>query len=233
MQIYAAHTCGCIVLISSMKLRKLDSHIRCTYMWLHSSHFEHETSCVNYVKKIQLLIQFPPILPICLFICAHVNACIISFALEREIAAAAEKLAECQETIFLLGRQLNSLRPPSESLGSSSNSRQPMSDGVLEDEPSADGFTIRQATLSPQHFDQFEIENITTSVALSTGGESPLNGYNSYMSLPDTESGPFPKSPLESRHQKHKVTRSSSSSSSAEKHGRGFSRFFSKGRSEH
>ncbi|ONK71657.1 uncharacterized protein A4U43_C04F10990 [Asparagus officinalis] len=152
---------------------------------------------------------------------------------EREIAAAAEKLAECQETIFLLGRQLNSLRPPSESLGSSSNSRQPMSDGVLEDEPSADGFTIRQATLSPQHFDQFEIENITTSVALSTGGESPLNGYNSYMSLPDTESGPFPKSPLESRHQKHKVTRSSSSSSSAEKHGRGFSRFFSKGRSEH
>uniref|UniRef100_A0A0D9XHY7 Filament-like plant protein 4 n=1 Tax=Leersia perrieri TaxID=77586 RepID=A0A0D9XHY7_9ORYZ len=31
---------------------------------------------------------------------------------EKEIAAAAEKLAECQETILLLGRQLQTLRPP-------------------------------------------------------------------------------------------------------------------------
>ncbi|KAJ3682550.1 hypothetical protein LUZ60_015123 [Juncus effusus] len=33
---------------------------------------------------------------------------------EREIASAAEKLAECQETILFLGRQLQSLRPPYE-----------------------------------------------------------------------------------------------------------------------
>ncbi|CAH1431057.1 unnamed protein product [Lactuca virosa] len=31
---------------------------------------------------------------------------------ERELAAAAEKLAECQETIFLLGKQLKGMRPP-------------------------------------------------------------------------------------------------------------------------
>ncbi|XP_013605094.1 PREDICTED: filament-like plant protein 6 isoform X1 [Brassica oleracea var. oleracea] len=31
---------------------------------------------------------------------------------ERELTAAAEKLAECQETIFVLGKQLKSLRPP-------------------------------------------------------------------------------------------------------------------------
>lgn len=31
---------------------------------------------------------------------------------ERELTAAAEKLAECQETIFVLGKQLKSLQPP-------------------------------------------------------------------------------------------------------------------------
>ncbi|KAJ7957852.1 Filament-like plant protein 4 [Quillaja saponaria] len=36
---------------------------------------------------------------------------------ERDIAAAAEKLAECQETIFLLGKQLNSLHPQAEVMG--------------------------------------------------------------------------------------------------------------------
>ncbi|KAF3526460.1 hypothetical protein F2Q69_00046288 [Brassica cretica] len=35
---------------------------------------------------------------------------------EREVTAAAEKLAECQETIFVLGKQLKSLQPQPEQM---------------------------------------------------------------------------------------------------------------------
>lgn len=38
---------------------------------------------------------------------------------ERELSAAAEKLAECQETIFVLGKQLKSFRPQPEQMRSS------------------------------------------------------------------------------------------------------------------
>jgi len=37
---------------------------------------------------------------------------------ERELSAAAEKLAECQETIFVLGKQLKSFRPHPEQMRS-------------------------------------------------------------------------------------------------------------------
>lgn len=148
---------------------------------------------------------------------------------EREIAAAAERLAECQETIFLLGKQLNALRPSSESQGSSPNNRRRMSDGIPEDEPSASGFINGHGMRSPQHLDQTEVDNVNTYMTRTGGYESPLNGYNTHTSPSDIESGP-PMSPLNPSLQKH---RSSSSNSMPEKQGRGFSRFFSsKGKSE-
>ncbi|KAJ6829833.1 filament-like plant protein 4 [Iris pallida] len=56
---------------------------------------------------------------------------------EREIAAAAEKLAQCQETIFLLSRQLNALHRPAEPTSSSPSNMQQKSDETRENEPSA------------------------------------------------------------------------------------------------
>ncbi|CAH2035960.1 unnamed protein product [Thlaspi arvense] len=49
---------------------------------------------------------------------------------ERELASAAEKLAECQETIFVLGKQLKSLRPQPEQ----TRSPQRQSESYSEDE---------------------------------------------------------------------------------------------------
>lgn len=134
---------------------------------------------------------------------------------EKELASAAEKLAECQETIFLLGKQLNALRPPSESLTAF-----PMSK-TLEDELFTNSIKNTEFTASPLHTDADK----NAAVVQNTGGESPLNGYVS-------EASPYPKSPLNPKLQSHRSS-NSSSSSSAEKHGRGISRFFSKGKSEH
>ncbi|CAA6663192.1 unnamed protein product [Spirodela intermedia] len=118
---------------------------------------------------------------------------------DKEIAAATEKLAECQETILLLGRQLQALHPPAE-LGAGGAG------------PGRRSFQL------PDHADR-------------SGGESPLNGYG-YGSA--AESTPIPMSPISSRRPKHRSpvpsSSSSGSSSTPEKHGRGFSRFFSKGK---
>ncbi|XP_038977082.1 filament-like plant protein 4 isoform X2 [Phoenix dactylifera] len=146
---------------------------------------------------------------------------------QEEIAAAAEKLAECQETILLLGRQLQAMRPPAESLSSYPNNRYPMSDYFLENEPGPSGF-------NPVHS---EMEIASVHMTQITGGGSPLDGYNFDMSPSDTEASSFPRSPISSKRQKHRSSRSSSSTSlpnvMPEKHGRGFSRFFSKGKSDH
>ncbi|XP_039121842.1 LOW QUALITY PROTEIN: filament-like plant protein 4 [Dioscorea cayenensis subsp. rotundata] len=153
---------------------------------------------------------------------------------EKEIAAAAEKLAECQETIFLLSKQLNAMRPPAELMASSLNDGRRMSDGIVEDEPSSSGFHPRSLP-SPQQSDYSETEKVGGNNTRITGGESPLDGY---MIPSDNESTSFPRSPVSSKRQKAKVSRSSSSSSISsmmvtEKHGRGFSRFFSKSKNDH
>ncbi|KAG1355319.1 filament-like plant protein 4 [Cocos nucifera] len=152
---------------------------------------------------------------------------------ENEIAAAAEKLAECQETIRLLGRQLQAMRPPAESSSSSPNIRHRMSDYLLENEPGLGGFNPQTST----HLSHSGMENAAVPMTHRTGSESPLDGYNSHMSPPDTEASSFPRSPVSSKRQKHRSSRSSSSTSfpntMPEKQGRGFSRFFSKGRSDH
>ncbi|KAJ0954598.1 putative transcription factor bZIP family [Helianthus annuus] len=119
---------------------------------------------------------------------------------EKELA---EKLAVCQETIFLLGKQLNGMRPQPEITGS------PISQTFAEEEVQED-------------------EEVTTSsgMNLQAGNESPID--NHHFSPSDSEANNLLRSPIAS---KHRPTKSGSSSSSSnptpEKNTRGFSRFFS------
>ncbi|KAK8446344.1 hypothetical protein SEVIR_9G473900v4 [Setaria viridis] len=141
---------------------------------------------------------------------------------EKEIAAAAEKLAECQETMLILGRQLQAMRPPAESLGSSPN-RQRMED-FLQD---AVGTTAGEFSQKPGG------QPDTDQEMLGTGNESPINGFKTHMTPSDVDGSPFP-SPNSSKRPKHRSRSSSSSSFTnqqlAEKQSRGFSRFFTKGK---
>ncbi|PKU73233.1 filament-like plant protein 4 [Dendrobium catenatum] len=143
---------------------------------------------------------------------------------EIDIAAAAEKLAECQDTIFLLSKQLQSMRSPAEPMDSSPNRRPRLGD-VMKDEKDAGTLNTQGLLYGLQLSDQGD-------QTLQTGGESPLNPYNSRMSQSDSEPSPFTKSPISTKHQSNKSHRSSSSSSAGEKLGRGFSRFFSRDKNE-
>ena len=58
---------------------------------------------------------------------------------EREIADAAEKLAECQETIYLLGKHLQALNPKREIGESQYLKRLQCGESLVEDKPS-DGY---------------------------------------------------------------------------------------------
>ncbi|KAJ9165991.1 hypothetical protein P3X46_020798 [Hevea brasiliensis] len=146
---------------------------------------------------------------------------------ERELASAAEKLAECQETIFLLGKQLKALHPQAELMGSPYSERSQRGEGFPEDEPTTSGMNL-------QDFDQAEIDGTVSTNLHRSGAESPMDLYNQPCSPSNTEAS-LPRSPINSKHPKHRSTKSTSSSSSLlqtpEKHPRGFSRFFSsKGR---
>uniref|UniRef100_A0A5B7ABC4 Putative filament-like plant protein 4 isoform X1 n=1 Tax=Davidia involucrata TaxID=16924 RepID=A0A5B7ABC4_DAVIN len=150
---------------------------------------------------------------------------------ERDIAAAAEKLAECQESIFLLGKQLKALHPQTEFMGSPYSERSHKGEGCTEEEPTTSGMNL-------QDFDQAEIDSATSTNLQRVGGESPMDLYNSPFSPSDTEANTLLRSPISSKHLKHQPTNSGSSSSSSaptpEKHSRGFSRFFSsKGKNGH
>ncbi|CAL5418424.1 unnamed protein product [Camellia sinensis] len=142
---------------------------------------------------------------------------------ERDIAAAAEKLAECQETIFLLGKQLKGLRPQTELMGSPYKERNKKSEDFTEEEPTTSDMNFRD-------FDQTEMDKAISTFSHRVGNESPMDLYNSHFSPSDTEA----KSPISSKHPKHRPTKSGSSflsSTTPEKHSRGFSRFFtSKGK---
>jgi len=137
------------------------------------------------------------------------------------LTAAAEKLAECQETIFLLGKQLKALHPQTEPMGS------PYS--------KAEGFTEREPN-SPNLQDQAEMDSATSAYVQRLGGDSPLHFTNNLYSPSDNESI-FPA--ISSvQNPNHRPTKSSSSSASStptpDKHTRGFSRFFSsKGKNGH
>jgi len=139
---------------------------------------------------------------------------------ETELTAAAEKLAECQETIFLLGKQLNALRPQTEFMGSPFSERSQRGEGLTENEPTTSGMNF-------QDFDQAEMDTAASAIVQKLGAESPMDLH----SASDTEANNPPRSPSSSKHPKHRSTRSTSSSSSSgptpEKQSRGFTRFFS------
>lgn len=141
---------------------------------------------------------------------------------ETDLAAAAEKLAECQETIFLLGKQLKALHPQTEQNGSLHSERSPKAEGFPEDEP-----TISSPNL--QELDQPELENATSAYMQKLGGGSPLHYSNALFSPSENEANHPDRSPV--RPPKHRPTKSNSSSASStptpEKQARGFSRFFS------
>lgn len=151
---------------------------------------------------------------------------------ERELAAAAEKLAECQETIYLLGRQLKSFRPQAEQMGSPYNDRSQKVEGFLEDEPPTSSTNL-------EDLNHAEMDTASSATVLRVGAESPslLDTINSPCSPSDSEPN-LTRSPVNSKHPKHRPTKSTSSTSSStptpEKHSRGFSRFFSsKGKNGH
>ncbi|KAL5231049.1 hypothetical protein ABZP36_029825 [Zizania latifolia] len=148
---------------------------------------------------------------------------------EIEIAAAAEKLAECQETILLLGRQLQTLHPPPlEPLGSVLNKQRA---GELPEDQAGP----TQGLHSKKPSGQFDTDHAFSS-APGTGNVSPLNGYRAHKSPSNLDGIPYFTSPNSSKRPKHR-SRSSSSSSFAnqfvEKPGRGFSRLFSRAKSEY
>ncbi|PSR99604.1 Filament-like plant protein [Actinidia chinensis var. chinensis] len=141
---------------------------------------------------------------------------------EKELAAAAEKLAECQENIFLLGKQLKSMRPQSEFMTLPYNERSQKGEALTEEEPTTSSPNLRD-------FDQSEMDFASTNLHM-VGGESPVDLYNPPFSPSDTESNSLLRSPISLKHPKHRSTKSGSSSFSAptpEKHSRGISRFFS------
>lgn len=132
------------------------------------------------------------------------------------------KLAECQETIFLLGKQLQAMRNPAEPLNPSPNCGLRRPGDLLIDEIDAADNLNSPCILSPGLSDHGE-------VTVQTGGESPLY----HISPSYSESCRFSnKSPVNANYQKLKTNKSSSSSSSSnslsENHGHGFTRFFSK-----
>ncbi|CAI0435777.1 unnamed protein product [Linum tenue] len=142
---------------------------------------------------------------------------------EKDLFAAAEKLAECQETIFLLGKQLNSLRPQSTE---NSGERSPRGgDGSAEEEPPTTSGTNLQVGGGGGGEEVLD-------TATSPAPRSPVHSFNNPgRESPDLEAANLLRSPVSSKHPNHRPTKSTSSSTSStptpEKPGRGFSRFFS------
>ncbi|KAL9270219.1 Filament-like plant protein 4-like protein [Drosera capensis] len=149
---------------------------------------------------------------------------------ENELAAAAEKLAECQESIFLLGRQLKALHPSTDVLGSPLSERGEKGNMHLEEEPTTSGMSLEEYyqadTETPTETPSF------TGFLKPGGAESPLNMYTAPFSPSDADGNGFLRSPVSIKNPpKHRTTKSGSSSASStptpEKQSRGFSRFFS------
>lgn len=138
---------------------------------------------------------------------------------EKELAAAAEKLAECQETIFLLGKQLKSFRPQAESAASPQSERSQKGES-LNEEPLTIAMTLNDANLT-------DVSSGSLANQYKENCDSPVDLYNAAS---DSESDNPLRSPVTSKHPNHYSTKSGSSSSSGptpEKQSRGFSRFFS------
>ncbi|GMH13665.1 hypothetical protein Nepgr_015506 [Nepenthes gracilis] len=149
---------------------------------------------------------------------------------EKEFSAAAEKLAECQETISLLGKQLKALHPKTELIDSPLTERNQKGEQLFQEKPTTSGMNLRD---SDDHADQDSITNLA-----STGSGSAADIYSSPFSPSETDLNVLLRSPVSSGNLKRWPSKSGSSSASSsptpDKHFRGFSKFFSsKGKNSH
>ncbi|KZV20146.1 filament-like plant protein 6-like [Dorcoceras hygrometricum] len=136
-------------------------------------------------------------------------------AQEKDLAAAAEKLAECQETIFLLGKQLQAFRPQTEIASPARDERTQRFEVPTDDGPSISG------TAS-------EMDSVTCFNTRNKGKESPSDQFGNTLNPSDSEATNPQRSPSSSANSKHRPSKSGSSSTpTPEKQGRVFSRFFS------
>ncbi|CAA7048089.1 unnamed protein product [Microthlaspi erraticum] len=122
---------------------------------------------------------------------------------ERDLASAAEKLAECQETIFVLGKQLKSLRPQPEQ--------------------------IRPPHRQSESYSEDELGTKNYAVDEGDSTENWVNEVPRFMESPkctsDSETSDVVTSPSRGG---SRLSRSGSSGNpTPEKHSRGISRFFS------
>ncbi|KAG6432050.1 hypothetical protein SASPL_103623 [Salvia splendens] len=142
---------------------------------------------------------------------------------EKELAAAAEKLAECQETIFLLGKQMQALRPQTD-VRSPNNTRSQKVEASVEEEPTISGMNLQDS-------DAPDVDSAASLHLHRAGSESPMDIFNASFSPSDSDANNLLRSPVSSKPPSHRPTKSGSSSASTtptpEKHARGFSRFFS------
>ncbi|XP_073315219.1 filament-like plant protein 4 isoform X2 [Primulina huaijiensis] len=138
---------------------------------------------------------------------------------DKDLAAAAEKLAECQETIFLLGKQLQAFRPQTEIVSPARDEKAQKFEVSNDDEPSISGANLLAS----------EMDTVSSFGIHNTGKES--HQFSNMFNPSYSEATNPPRSPINSSHSKHHPSKSGSSSSSStptpEKQGRGFSRFFS------
>ncbi|KAI4374933.1 hypothetical protein MLD38_012868 [Melastoma candidum] len=145
---------------------------------------------------------------------------------ERQFIAASERLAECQETIFLLGKQLQSLRPQPELSTILDTDKDPKKEADDDDES-------RTSYSNVQDADQAETDGVSPPNLhrMSYGSGTAL--YNSPSSPSDSEDN-LRSTPVESQQSKSRSSLSGSSSSSSptpERQSRGLSRFLAKGKS--
>ncbi|KAL3634246.1 hypothetical protein CASFOL_021300 [Castilleja foliolosa] len=136
---------------------------------------------------------------------------------EKELASAAETLVECQETIFLLDKQLKALRPQTNISGSPKTLEEICGVNYFDDPSEMD--------IADSHRAGLEI----TLDHLLNGPPSPSGSESDKTITPQVAS---------SKLRKHRAIKSGSSSASStfapEKQNRGFSRFFSsKGKNVH
>lgn len=189
------------------------------------SHKETEDKCKDLLEQLQR-IETPPV--------ADTDA---KSNQERELAAAAEKLAECQETIFLLGKQLKGMRPQPEFMASPTNEKSQKSQQTFnEEQQQEEDQEDQEEELTTSNGTNNNNNNNNNNVVVHMGNESPSPAYlENQLSNPwDSEGNSnLLKSPISSS--KHRPTKSGSSSSSSSNptpeknnnNGRGFSRFFS------
>ncbi|XP_074286877.1 filament-like plant protein 4 [Silene latifolia] len=124
---------------------------------------------------------------------------------DKDLEAAAEKLAACQETIFLLGKQLKFMSSP--------NSERSISES-------------EDAVATISGLKQQDMDTATCPFLQRAGSDSPLNLHNAPMS-PSNNVGNMTRSPVSSKYTIHRPTKSGSSTPTSDKYSRGFSRFFS------